>query len=517
MMHLWDTCSRLLLDDVQSKKLDKECIEKYQIPSVVLMERAALAVCESVFEMKPWNVVVVCSYGNNGADGLAVARILHEKGIYVKVFTIGDPVKKTEEFSLQESILIKTGVEPEPLPSKKGYFQNCIRHCSVIVDGIFGIGLSRDIAEEYREVIEMMNEADAKIVAIDIPSGLHAKTGKICGACVQADQTVTFGNWKLGQYLGQGKNVCGTVTVADIGYVHEVYQCFAESKSEIACMIDNNIMKELPKRKPVSNKGTYGRLCVVAGVGNMPGACMLATEAAYRMGCGIVKVISVPEVIDKVHLGIPEAVCITLVDETTIDLQSLTDDCDALLIGPGLGNGSLARELVRQATELSIPCLFDADAINILAVHPEWLKTKGQRVFTPHVKEMARLTGKSVEEIMEDGIRVSDTFAREYQCVNVLKNAATIVSNGLEDDYTWIQGLHGNSGMATAGSGDVLAGMISGLLAQGVSTCNASKLGVYLHGCAGDLAAEEKTEYSMLASDIVSSIGKAIEREIMEV
>lgn len=508
---------RYILSGEQSRLVDSYCINTMGIPSVVLMERAALTVVERLQELhkETDTYYIVCGTGNNGADGLAVARMLDDLQYSVAVGIIGDIQKATKEFQIQLEILKNTAVDWEVLTEDTVSFSRY----SWVIDGIFGIGLSREVSGRYRAVIEQLNRSDCKVMAIDIPSGLHADTGIPMGVAVQADETVTFGNYKLGHKLGFGKDYCGNVLVATIGFRREAYANLLDREEPLReCFADGKPLITMPGRMQASHKGTFGKVAVIAGIGQMPGAAFFAAKAAYLCGAGLVKVITAEDNTAIMKTNLPEALTYGISKEMNWQetVKQLLGDCKAIIIGPGFGTDAFAEDLLawtlqEHAKEFSdIPVVMDADALNIMAKNRDLFQyLNKQYIITPHLLEMARLLQVEKEQMMQTPLSYAEEFVKDYHCTCVLKSATTIVASMDTHFQTYIN-LTGNSGMAKGGSGDVLAGMIGGMLAQMKEIPLAAQLCVWLHGKAGDLAAGERTEYSVLASDLLNYIPRAI-------
>lgn len=503
-----------ILSGTQSKFIDRYCIREMGIPSVVLMERAALSVAELIVkefhqQKNTGNIILVCHAGNNGADGLAAARILDGWNYSVKVIVIGKTERATEEFYIQLEIIKHTNIQIEYIYEESyDFHQN-----DIIVDAIFGIGLSRLVQGIYADMIERINHSGCKIVSIDIPSGLNADTGQPMGIAVEADYTVTFGNLKLGHKVAKGRDYCGTILISDIGFRTEAYHELLKQES-----IRYTKSQEMPVRKQASNKGTYGKTAIIAGLGGMSGAAYFSAKAAYKCGSGLVKVITNAENTNILKSMLPEAIYADIEEKTDVHsrIKELIFDCQALVIGPGLGTGEPAYNLVKTVvelaeTEISIPVVIDADALNIIAIHRELLdKLSPNIIITPHIMEMARLLDMNCQDIMEDIVKTAEQFVKSHGCTCILKDATTVVTSMSEGRTQTYINITGNSGMATGGSGDVLSGILGGLLAQKIPIRKAAELGVYLHGVAGDLAADTMSEYGVVASDIVEQIPYAI-------
>ena len=488
----------------EMQAIDAYTMDKIGIPSAVLMERAALSVVEEIerLNVSHGRVLIVVEGGNNGGDGLAVGRILLERGYKVDIYYIGGFEKVSQGFQQQWSILHHMGVRFRKTIPNKEY--------AVIVDGIFGVGLSREVQGVQKKAIEAMNHMDAIKVAIDIPSGIDATTGEVLGTAFYADYTVTFGLKKLGMFFLDGIDACGTVICKPIGFPA---QALAHVKPMIYAY-DNSDLDKLPKRVNNSNKGTYGRVAVIAGSKNMSGAAFLCSKAAYSTGAGLVKIYTHESNRTILQSQLPEAVMMTY-DDYEGALACIEDALQwatVIVVGPGLGVDTVSeRMLYELLMNAEVPMVVDADALNILSNNIELLRTSSvQIIMTPHMKEMSRLIQRPVEEIAKNRFAIAREFAKKMQVTLVLKDAKSIATNGGQQTY---MNLAGNNGMSTGGSGDVLAGIIAGMLAGGLTLADAARMGTYVHCHAGDLAAERKGNYAMLASDIISYIGEVMKHE----
>ncbi len=488
----------------EMQAIDAYTMDKIGIPSAVLMERAALSVVEEIerLNVSRGRILIVVEGGNNGGDGLAVGRILLERGYKVDIYYIGGFEKVSQGFQQQWSILHHMGVRFRKTIPNKEY--------AVIVDGIFGVGLSREVQGVQKKAIEAMNHMDAIKVAIDIPSGIDATTGEVLGTAFYADYTVTFGLKKLGMFFLDGIDACGTVICKPIGFP-------AQAVAHVKPMIyayDNSDLDKLPKRVNNSNKGTYGRVAVIAGSKNMSGAAFLCSKAAYSTGAGLVKIYTHESNRTILQSQLPEAVMMTY-DDYEGALACIEDALQwatVIVVGPGLGVDTVSeRMLYELLMNAEVPMVVDADALNILSNNIELLRTSSvQIIMTPHMKEMSRLIQRPVEEIAKNRFVIAREFAKKMQVTLVLKDAKSIATNGGQQTY---MNLAGNNGMSTGGSGDVLAGIIAGMLAGGLTLADAARMGTYVHCRAGDLAAEHKGNYAMLASDIISYIGEVMRHE----
>lgn len=492
-----------LVDREQMQEIDRYSIEEVGIPSMVLMERAACKIAEAIqahfSECK--RILAICGTGNNGGDGICAMRILEEKGYPGDILLLGNPEKASTECKSQLQIAGACGITvytAEDVESGKismdGY--------DLFVDAMFGIGLSRAVTGDFANWIEringLRNERDVKVLAVDIPSGVNASDGRVSGAAVHADMTVTFGYGKIGLYLYPGKAYAGTVLVEDIGFPRVACDkipadTFTWQREEMV----------LPERRADGHKGSFGRVLVIAGGEHMAGACVLAVKAAYRSGAGLVEVLTLPENVPVLQSTVPEAVIVMEDGDEVSHLKK----ADAVVIGPGMGINSRTRELLKTVLENGeCPVVVDADALNVLAEDGLLLLENADTsrlVMTPHVLEMARLAGVEKSQITDDLWGSAKEFVRKYGLTLVLKSASTIVCSG---GRTYIN-TTGNSGMGTGGSGDTLSGIIGGFLAQGMDVADAAMRGVYVHGKAGDWAvAHGNNAYSLMAGDLVEAL-----------
>ncbi len=507
-----------LLDGRQMKAVDAYNIEELGIPSLVLMERAALAAADLAASMVPagGRVLAVCGTGNNGADALAAARILFLRGYEAEAVLAGNLKKATEENRLQQEIIKKLGI---PLRTAEGALEyDMERGYALILDGLFGVGLSRPIEGRMAGLVEAVNRAGekgAKILALDIPSGVYAGGG-VSDPAVRADATVTFGFHKLGMVLYPGALYCGRVSKADIGFAKPPWLCNG-NEEPVRSFLPGEAAP-LPPRPPQGHKGTFGRVLLAAGSAGMCGAAFLSAMAAYRAGAGLVRILTVEENIPVLKALAPEAVLSVcrvengrLGEETKKELPKLMEWADVFAAGPGLSQepyaGELLSLLLKEARGGGKPAVLDADALNILAKERELLGLLSEKmIVTPHLGEMSRLTGQAAAELKSGLLKAAQEFHLRFGPVCVLKDARTAVASE--------KGLYlnrsGNDGMGTGGSGDVLAGILAGLLAGGLSPEQAAETGVYLHGLAGDRAAAEKGRRAMTARDILDHIGTVL-------
>lgn len=487
----------------EMKRYDKNTTGRYHVPPLLLMERAALVTAEEIMRVRgeaPCKALVAAGCGSNGGDGLAVGRLLMLQGYEVTCALIGDEEKCTQETARQLDILRAYGVKIFSTIPDGEY--------DIVIDALFGIGLSRPVEGIFAAAVGRINESGAYICSVDIPSGLCADTGEAMGCAVRADLTVTYGFRKLGQMLYPGSGYTGRLVCRDMG-IDE--RSFLGEEPYWYTQIDSD-SHLLPGRRPDGNKGTFGKALLIVGSSRMAGAAMMAAKSAFRVGAGMVKALTAAANRTALHQFVPEAM---IADDSELAEAEAWADC--ILIGPGIGTGEAAHELLEYSiAKSSLPLVIDADGLNILAQDRHLQETLTEKcrqgrtvILTPHMGEFARLYGCTVPEAKAHMTDYSIRLCERLSCVVVCKEARTVVVwQGGRQGYV---NTTGNSGMATAGSGDVLAGMVTGLLAQGMSGEAAAVAGVYLHGAAGDLAAARVGEASLMATDIIEQIGDAID------
>lgn len=491
------------------KELDQRTITEKGIPSCVLMERAALAVVQELkrgFYNPPEeeHVLVVCGSGNNGGDGIAVARILHLSGIRSDIYLAGSPEKMTEETALQYKIAMNYQVPVVNNPDWSEY--------TTIVDAIFGVGLTRVVEGRFREIIRMMNEAEGWKVAVDIPSGVDGDNGRELGIAFRADLTVTFAYRKLGLCFYPGRMYAGRTATADIGI-------YGAEETGLIRHLEPEDLKLLPERVAYGNKGTFGKVLVVAGAEGMCGAAYLCASAALAAGAGMAKIQTAEANRIPLQTLLPEAM--VTCDFTEEENQKNLNWCDVLVIGPGLGVSDKSRDrafwFLKHASEVQKPVILDADGLNLLAMHPQWNSYLSERVtVTPHLGEMGRLLGKSIGRIQRRIAETAVEYAAASGAVCVLKDACTATADRLGNTYV---NLAGNPGMATAGSGDVLSGVLAAVQCMFLGSLQPvpdygryAALGVYLHALSGDLAAEKIGTRGMTARDIIRMLPEVLKK-----
>lgn len=503
----------------QMRQCDRIAIESYGIAGAVLMENAGLAVVEALERhfgpLAGKTVAIFVGPGNNGGDGLVIARHLHQRRARPQVVLAAPPerlngdaaanLKIVQELALP--LLVAAGEADLPL------LEPLLQKSRLLVDALFGTGLGRELGGHYAALVRRLNRFSGPVVAVDVPSGLNSDSGLVMGEAVRADLTVTFGLGKPGLASWPGRELAGTVEVADIGIPPEAVERVAIRREELARA---TVSAWLPPRPPVSHKGIFGHLLIFAGSLGKSGAAILAAQGALRSGVGLVSA-AMPARINPIFCAaLTEAMTVPLAGEAAWlgeddypTLAAAITDKDALVIGPGLGQEAGTAALVKRLyQEVARPLVVDADALNILAGEPELLgRAAGPRILTPHPGEMARLAGSTVAAVQADRWQAAGRLAEKYGIFVVLKGAGTIIAS---PDGNLALNPTGNAGMAAGGMGDVLAGLLGGLLCQGLSPWQAAGLAVYLHGLAGDLlAAEQGISFGYLASELAAALPAA--------
>lgn len=470
----------------QVRALDRHAIDDLQIPSYTLMTRAGEAALGALRSCWPsaQRIAVVCGPGNNGGDGYVLARLAREQRLEVVAIGLHEPGRLQGDARRAHDDFLAAG-------GAVGAWQaNCLRGTDVVVDAIFGVGLSRAVTGVAAEAIAAINDSAARVLALDIPSGLHADTGEILGDAVRAERTITFIGLKLGFYLGEGPNCVGVVMFDALELPPTVLAYVASA----AVRIDEDAVAELlPPRSRTAHKGQQGSVLVIGGNLGMPGAARMTGEAALRAGAGLVTIATRHENVAAIVGDRPELMCrgITSADELT----TLIARADVVALGPGLGQDEWAQAMFKAALANDRRTVIDADALTLLAQSPH---KNSHWILTPHPGEAGRLLGKTAAEIQRDRLGAAREIATRYGGTVVLKGAGTLVVSD--------QGLpaicdRGNPGMASPGMGDVLTGVIAGIVAQGADLTAAARVGVLVHALAGDMAAR-RGERGLLATDL---------------
>ncbi|MFH1563193.1 MAG: NAD(P)H-hydrate dehydratase [Nitrospirota bacterium] len=506
----------------QMQKIDKKATAEFNIPGIILMENAGLVsslILEEKFsEVK--EIAIFAGGGNNGGDGLVIARHLFNQGITVTVYLLKSAAQIKGDALTNLNIAKSIGIPVKEIldENELGREKANILHAEVIIDAILGTGTSGEIEGWLANVINFLNQINIPIIAIDIPSGLDADTGFPLGVCIRAEVTWTLGLPKIGLLLYPGAEFAGEISLVDISLPEQLVE---DEDIKVNLLLKEDILSALPKRTNDVHKGSCGKVITIAGSVGMTGAAVMTAQSCLTMGAGLA-ILGIPGSLNPIVAAkLTEVITKPLPEtpEQTIGLNSydeimeLVKDASAVAIGPGLGRNNEVVNLVRKLIpKINIPMVIDADGLFALAGNLHILQEKSSPIIiTPHAGEMAHLLGITTDEVQKDRLGIAQGFAQKYQLVVVLKGARTIITD--PDGNTYINST-GNSGMATAGCGDVLTGMIAGLLAQNVSAIDAAKLGVFLHGLSGDLVLEEKGEYSLVASDLITKIPVAIKEVI---
>jgi NAD(P)H-hydrate epimerase len=501
-----------LVGSDEMRAIERIVVEEMGIPGTALMERAGRATAEGAMALagQAGRFLVVCGTGNNGGDGFVAARHLHLAGREVLIVGLGAPERATADARAAWKQAEDAGVPVGGLAALRGFPG---RPGDVVVDAIFGTGTLRPAAGPFADAIEAigaLRERGARVLAVDLPSGISADTGRPVGTAVRADRTVTFGFAKIGLALQPGAEMAGEVSVADIG----IPAGASDRIPRTAELLDEAAARALvPARGREAHKGDAGRLLVVAGSAGKTGAPHLALTGALRGGVGLVTLAARSEVIGPALCGRPEAMSVVLPGTGAIArsdlpaLEAAADGANAIVFGPGIPRGPETAPTLRALLDRRpLPTVVDADGLNALADHPGLVAVVGHHapiVLTPHPGEMARLVGGTIEEVQEDRVGIARRKAQEWGAVVVLKGARTVVA---DPDGPAAIIPTGNPGMATGGTGDVLAGLVGALLAGGLRPREAARAAAWIHGRAGDLAVERHGERGMIAGDLGKGI-----------
>ncbi len=505
--------------------IDQQAINSFSIPGCILMENAGREtvrlMLNEIGDCKNLYAPIFIGPGNNGGDGLVIGRHLKQHGCTPLFCFLSDPEKLPEDALLNYRI-----VEKSDLPCfhlyESSHYEELIesiyqthatgKHCYAIIDSIFGIGLTRDITGLFQKIVHIINDKNTftnssvkpPIVACDIPSGLHADSGNILGACVNADLTATYSFGKPGLYMNLGTEVSGAIHTLDIAIPETIVEQHTADATLITKTKAFDLIHSIPRFSD-SHKGKNGHILLIAGSEGMTGAAILAAKGCLRIGTGLVSIAVTKKLNPTFEITIPEAMTFPLSSDLAYfgenDFQSIAQSGktkDAFLLGPGLGHRNTTSALIKRLyEESSKPMIIDADAINILAAYPETLVNPGgPRIFTPHPGEMSRLLQTTAQKIQEDRLTAVhnflDIFKKNHnEIVVVLKGAGSLVASNKQPLNLFLN-TTGNSGMATGGMGDILSGIIGGLFCQKMSLFDAALLGTYIHGMSGDRLLKEK-------------------------
>ncbi|MBD3170810.1 MAG: NAD(P)H-hydrate dehydratase [candidate division Zixibacteria bacterium] len=507
-----------LLTAEQMRNVDKRAIEGMGIPSLELMENAGAAVADELMNLftdfVDLSVLIICGKGNNGGDGFVVARYLEEEGVAVQCYLLGKPEELKGDAAANYNRAIGVGIKVTSIEDIADFFVQS--DVDVIVDSIFGTGFHGGIRGIAAEVVERMNGLGIPVLAVDCPSGLNSTTGEVSKPCIYADYTVTLARPKVGLYIFPGREYAGEVSIVDIGIPSEAVE---QEDIDLYLSTPDFLQENLPERMPQGYKGTFGYLYVLAGSVGLTGSACLTAESALRAGCGMVRMgvpaslnpifeIKLTEVMTSPLPEVDKRGCLALrgLGEIRKDIK---DWANAVAIGPGIGTNHETRELIRRLVpSIEVPMVIDADGLNNLAGADEVFKQlKAPCVLTPHPGELSRLMEEPIETLTIDRFKTLREAARKFDCVIVFKGAPMLVG---EPSGTIYVSPTGNSGMGTAGTGDVLTGIIGSFLAQGMNVFEAAICGVYAVGQAGDLALEFTGNRGMIAGDIRDNISEAL-------
>jgi ADP-dependent NAD(P)H-hydrate dehydratase / NAD(P)H-hydrate epimerase len=516
-----------LVTAAQMRALDREAIEQFGIPGLLLMENAGRGAADEIQDRFgdacEGGVVVLCGPGNNGGDGFVIARHLFNVGFDVACLLVGGRAKLKGDARTNFRIADRLGIQVLSVQTDKqvGVAAALLESTGLIVDALFGTGLARAIEGPAAALIEIVNEMETPVVAVDMPSGVGSDDGKPTGPAIVADLTCTFGLPKVGQFIHPGLDFCGEVSVIDISLPP---LWITDPELNTSLITQSTVLAQLPPRDADTHKGTYGHALILGGSRGMTGAAVLAAKAAVVSGAGLVTAAVPSSLIDVVETNLLEALKLPLADDgsgrfsdSAIDAAlELARTRDVVALGPGLGQTDALENFVAVLVgSADKPLVIDADGLNNLAADLGVLKqAKGPVVITPHPGEMARLAGVTTAEVQADRLGVARRFAVEHHVIVVLKGARTVVAG--PDGQVWINQT-GNPGMATGGMGDVLTGLIAGFIAQGMTAIQAALCGVYVHGYAGDTAAENVSGERALTAGLVLDTLPMVLRELEQI
>lgn len=467
------------------REVDKFCIEEIGIPSLVLMENAALRVLKHIHVYNSFTIV--CGSGNNGGDGLALSRHLSVLEKSVEIFIVGEKEGLSRDCKVNYEILVNSGVRVKFINNieELDKLKEAVKESEIVIDALFGTGLSREIKGIHREIISCINELSSYTVAIDVPSGLNSDTGEVLGYCIKANKTISFQFYKRGFLKYGSDKYTGEIIIENIGI-----PSFVENK---LCINDyildkSAVRKHIPIREKHLHKGDFGRVAVVAGSTGFTGAAFISTQAAVKSGAGLVTLCCPENIQDILSIKLTEAMTVSFKNKDR--LNEILGKSDAIAVGPGMGDNESTLKIVTDIIRYtSCPIVIDADGINALKNNLNILKKKNNKiVLTPHPGEMSRITGMSIENIEKNRIEIAKLFAREYDIILLLKGYNTVITDG----KTVIINTTGNSSMASGGMGDALTGIIASFISQGFDPFKAAYIGAYVHGYCGDMLSKDR-------------------------
>lgn len=487
-----DHLPEALYGAAQTREIDRRAARYPAMADGKLMERAGAAAFELLRRIWPRErrVAVVCGPGNNGGDGYVLARRAYEAGLMPEVMYVGDIERLRGDAVGARDRLVAAGV---PLQQFRAAG---LAGVAVVVDALFGTGLEREVQGEWLEAINAVNGCGAPILSLDLPSGLHADTGRILGAAVRATSTIGFIGLKAGMFTGSGREQCGDIYFDGLGVPPEAFEGIPALARRITAESLHGLLRPRPRH---AHKGDAGRVLVVGGQPGMGGAARLAGEAAYRVGAGLVTIATHPQHAAILSSARPELMVHAV--SSVRELRPLMAHASIIAVGPGLGQGDWAKELFAAVLESRHPLVVDADALNLLAANPV---SRNDWIITPHPGEAARLLGCGVREIQTDRFAAAHAMANRFGGVCVLKGSGSLVASNAPASVWLCDG--GNPGMASGGTGDVLTGVIAGLRAQGLAAVDAARFGVWCHARAGDEAGAAEGERGLMAGDLLPRV-----------
>lgn len=509
-----------ILDAESMREVDRAAIEDFGIPSLVLMENAAIGLADAVAECYPEVVsaAIFCGPGNNGGDGLALARHLTIRGYHVEVSLLSTGQNLSGDAQVQLNICQGQGVPISEYGPEDDLHHavESARGLDLIVDALFGIGLTRPLSGHFAEIVERLNNVPVPRLAVDLPSGLNGSSAEIPGTHIEADLTVTFGAPKIAHILSPAAEAVGKLVVADLGAPTELIE---RADSDLHLLVGDELRSQFIPRPAASHKGDFGHVVILAGSTGKAGAAILAARGAVRSGAGLVTVATPEPIVQTVDLGSVESMTLSLpcsesgglAAEAAAMVLEFAKGKQVIAVGPGLGIEPSTAEVIRSvALSSEIPMVLDADGLNAFVGSIDRLAERSaETVLTPHPGELGRLLSRSSAEVQADRIAAAKGAAVRSGSVVVLKGHQSLVSAPNGEVYI---NQTGNPGMASGGMGDVLTGLIASLMAQGNSALTAAQLGVHLHGLAGDVAAADRGEVGLAAEDLLGSLPEAFRR-----
>ncbi len=503
----------------QMQAIDRQAIDGFAIPGITLMENAGIGVVHELQKRFPdlhqKKIFIFCGMGNNGGDGFVIARHLANLGSEVTVLSAGKLSELKGDAGINANSARNIGIQVDELGSKHlNRHDHKLRHCDIIIDAVFGTGLNKPVSGFMEKVIDKINQFEKFVVSVDINSGVDSDSGQLMGPHVKSDLTLALAYYKQSHLLHPSAGVMKEIRLIDIGIPAKA----CESQNiQVHQSEEKDIKSYFQKRNPNSHKGDYGHVLVLAGSRGKSGAAGLTALAVLRAGAGLCT-LALPDSSQKaVHpmevmtVPLPETTSGTLSLKAKESILNLLEGKSAVAVGPGISTDPETVALIGEILpQIQCPLVLDADALNALSLHKDWLeKLKPETVLTPHPKEMSRLTGMPTEEIQKNRITTASKFSSNHSLTLILKGSPSLIALA---DGSLVINPTGNAGMATGGSGDVLTGIIAGLMAQGFSTAQASIAGAYIHGEAGDYFAESESQTTLIAGDLLRCLPETLKR-----